>query len=266
MCGSKLHADKMAQGYVPDANGNLVATPDIEMSWAFSAGDLCATTGDMLKWNKALHRGSLLKDYAYSIMTSPAVMSDGTPTTYGTGLFIDEFQGHRHFEHGGDTLTFASQTAFYPDDDLTIVILTNTEGHFDRFALERDLGRQVLGLEAIPVAPTLPLAQNFATQVTGSYNILGRPVSISVMNNQAQLTDQGRSMPIPYQGAGRFNISSATAQIYLVFPMADGNEAFFNLFVYEMLVARGMRSDSMMVMAARRSARWRPPLQEFWLW
>lgn len=273
-CGSPDIKAKMAQGYLPDSKGGLVATPDIEMSWAFAAGDLCAATSAILAWNAARHRGNFLSDSSYSLMTTPALLADGTETTYGTGLFVDNFQGHRHFEHGGDTLTFSSQEAYYPDDDLSIVILTNTEGPFDRFLLEREIGREVLGL-ATPSPSTLPVSAELSAKFSGAYDIPGREVfpakatTIATHDNQTRISFAGKSLALNYEGNGRFALAVPSAQLYLVFPNADGVEPFYSLLAYEMLVARGMRVPS--------TAAWlpnvgesshvgiRPALHEVWL-
>lgn len=246
-CGDPSVVAKMAQGYLPDKNGKLAATNDMDMSWAFSAGNLCATADDILKWNAALHHGQVLKDRTYATMTSAVIMTDGTPTTYGAGLFVDEFEGHRHFEHGGDTLTFASQEAYYPDDDLSVVILTNTEGRFDRYGLEREIGREVLNLppQAFPKV-TIPSALD--SQIVGLYDVPGRsvlgtnPYTISASSDNATLSVAGAPYPLTYQGNGRFQFGPSYEDVSLVFPDTSSEEPFFEIFLHEMLVGRGMRT------------------------
>jgi D-alanyl-D-alanine carboxypeptidase len=52
------------------------------------------------------------------------MVGESTFGSYGIGWFLDEFNGHRIVQHGG-----ASGTEYlkYPDDDVTVIVLTNLE-------------------------------------------------------------------------------------------------------------------------------------------
>jgi hypothetical protein len=182
-------------------------------------------------------------------MTSISLMTDGTPTTYGAGLFIDDLQGHRHFEHGGDTLVFHAQAAYLPNDELTIVILTNTEAPFDLSGLERSIVREVLGLVS-PNQPAQTLPPDLAAKVSGSYNIPGRPVFgpnpvlLKAADGQASVSVSGRDIGLIYLGAGKFGLDVGVHNVFFQFPMTAGSsEPFFSLYIDEMLFARGMRTN-----------------------
>ena len=61
-------------------------------------------------------------------MTTPAVLNNDSAVTYGYGLGIREADGHRQIAHGGGINGFVTMLAYYPDDDLTVVVLSNTAG------------------------------------------------------------------------------------------------------------------------------------------
>src|SRR5205814_9869569 len=44
---------------------------------------------------------------------------------YGLDLHIDEAQGHRLFEHGGEISGFVSENLVFPDDKAALVVLTS---------------------------------------------------------------------------------------------------------------------------------------------
>jgi len=95
--------------------------PYLSMSVLYAAGGLYSTVDDLLTWDLALHGGKVLAP------TSLAEMFRDQGFHYGFGEFIDVDQGHRHWGHGGGLLGFASMLDHYPDDGLTVVVLSNLE-------------------------------------------------------------------------------------------------------------------------------------------
>jgi D-alanyl-D-alanine carboxypeptidase len=91
----------------------------------FSAGAVCSTVGDLVKWNRALHGGKVVNPASYRLMTTPqgAAASRG----YGFGLFVQ----HSSFDrviliHGGSIFGFRSVAVWIPSDSIGVTVLTNT--------------------------------------------------------------------------------------------------------------------------------------------
>jgi hypothetical protein len=61
-------------------------------------------------------------------MTTPGRLADGRPTSYGLGVAVSQFRGHRKIAHPGGIVGFSSFLAHYPDEKLVIAVLTNTMG------------------------------------------------------------------------------------------------------------------------------------------
>jgi D-alanyl-D-alanine carboxypeptidase len=58
----------------------------------------------------------------------PTKLNDGTTANYGLGFGLAPFQNRKRFGHyGGGGLGFASGLSHFPDENLTVVILTNTD-------------------------------------------------------------------------------------------------------------------------------------------
>ena len=68
------------------------------------------------------HHGGILKPATYSKLVSPRALVDGSPIRYSGGLSIHRAFGYRTIEHGGAIDGFLSNAAFYPDDDLLVVV------------------------------------------------------------------------------------------------------------------------------------------------
>jgi len=87
-----------------------------------------STARDLARWDAALDDTSLLSARSRERMFTPARLTNGDPTPYGLGWFITPFRGHTEVEHGGGFRTgFSSVIARYPDDRLTVIVLTNLQ-------------------------------------------------------------------------------------------------------------------------------------------
>lgn len=95
----------------------------INMTVPQGAGALYSTTEDLLKWEQGLFGGKLLKESSLTQMTTP-FKSD-----YAFGLMVRQSEGHKVIEHGGGIEGFNTQLAYYPEDKLTVVALSNVNGN-----------------------------------------------------------------------------------------------------------------------------------------
>ncbi|MFH7245790.1 MAG: serine hydrolase [Spirulina sp.] len=123
----------LAQGYrgtMRDYQTVPVANPTA----AQGAGGLYSTVGDLVRWNQALFRGSpedraVLSEATVAAMTAPQA-SLGIPglphLAYGYGLGIDTSASPR-IAHGGGISGFVSSLLYLPNQDATIVVLSNVE-------------------------------------------------------------------------------------------------------------------------------------------
>ena len=110
---------RRAHGYERARDGALTNAAFIDMSTPFAAGALYSTTHDLLLWEKALFGGKLLSADSFARMTTP--FKDG----YGFGLGIFNVGGHRQVGHNGGIDGFTTDMENYPDDRLTVIVLSN---------------------------------------------------------------------------------------------------------------------------------------------
>jgi D-alanyl-D-alanine carboxypeptidase len=100
---------------------------DYDLTDVYSAGAIVSTVGDLALWNRALDAEQLLTRESKSQMWTPARLSDGQPTSYGFGWYIQTFDGHRNLAHNGATSGFSASVQRFPDDGLHVIVLTNTD-------------------------------------------------------------------------------------------------------------------------------------------
>lgn len=144
----------------------------------FSAGSLMSTLEDLVLWDAALYTEKLVKKTTLEKMWQATKGTDGTllPYNCGFGWFIDTYHGHRIIQHSGGTLGFSSVIYRFPDDTLTLIILTNhADKMIDQLALDI-AGMYILALKR-PMAikdpsPTVTtrLKTVFLQLLNGYYN------------------------------------------------------------------------------------------------
>lgn len=95
--------------------------------WTFSAGGLCSTVEDLLKWQKVLHQDeTLLTRSSYNELIDPGQLDDGTQLRYAKG-----FQSYTKHDipiiaHGGSGSGILAEIRYYPHQKISMVTLENS--------------------------------------------------------------------------------------------------------------------------------------------
>jgi CubicO group peptidase (beta-lactamase class C family) len=164
-CNSVENIERRAHGYQV-ANGQIRRATTNVHTWPFSAGSLCSTAGDMVTWLKALHGGKVLSPKSYAELITPSKLNDGTPIRYSMGLSVGkDSRGLNYIGHGGSIGGFTAEAGWYPDAQIAVVVLMNSNGNIDPGAVGGELAAELL-----PV--TRPVLQPFAgdaTPLLGTY-------------------------------------------------------------------------------------------------
>ena len=90
------------------------------------SGAFLSTVVDLAKWEAALYREDVVTRASREAMWTPARLTDGTTHGYGYGWMLDSLDGHRRIHHGGTLGGFRAMFARFPDDSLTVIVLTNS--------------------------------------------------------------------------------------------------------------------------------------------
>ncbi len=87
---------------------------------------LVSSVSDLVKWDAALVSEKLLKKSTLEQMWTATKTSKGGVADYGFGWQVDKVNGHRLIAHGGGIPGFSTQISRFPDDKLTVIVLTNS--------------------------------------------------------------------------------------------------------------------------------------------
>jgi hypothetical protein len=102
-------------------------------------------------------------------MRTSAVLTNGSKTNYGFGIGVGELEGKRLFSHAGGVNGFVTWLGYFPDADVTIVVLSNS-GSGPAPRIGQLIARLELGLP-LPVVANLPVDTATRAQAIGTYDL-----------------------------------------------------------------------------------------------
>jgi CubicO group peptidase (beta-lactamase class C family) len=128
---------------------------------ATADGALYFNVLDLAKWDASLYGTQLLKQSSLDRMWTPYLLSDGKPNRagYGFGWHAGKQNDHKRIDHTGGWQGFTCAIARYPDDNLTVVILTNSRDADPGYMAEITAGLAeplLLPRKLTPIADTQP--------------------------------------------------------------------------------------------------------------
>ena len=103
-------------------NKELVNIRRVSQAELPSYGGVLSTVKDLVTWDAALAAGKVVKPATLAQMWTPVRLNSGASYPYGFGWVVDARRGHRWIHHTGITGT---ELSYFPDDELTVVVLTN---------------------------------------------------------------------------------------------------------------------------------------------
>jgi len=116
-----------ASGYLPGADG-IENAERVNIGGALSAGGLYSTTEDLLRWEEGLFGGKVLRPSSLHKMTTPFKHTT-LNNDYACGLYINHVNGRLLIDYDGNNIGFTSQMAYYPEEGLAVIVLTNLNSY-----------------------------------------------------------------------------------------------------------------------------------------
>jgi CubicO group peptidase (beta-lactamase class C family) len=118
-------------------DGRLAAIPYAQLDNLSPAGSISSSATDMCKWVMALLSNGkvgtkeVIPAAVIRTTRQPQILVGGDDnggfSAYGLGWFLQGYKGHRLVTHTGGVNGFVSSVTLMPDQNLGIVILTNTD-------------------------------------------------------------------------------------------------------------------------------------------
>lgn len=205
-CNHRLLIPLRARGYTPSDGGFRPA--DLQIQWQFGfGGGICSTVRDLLTWTRALESGRVVSSASYRRMTSGTKLPDGSPVDYGYGLSAYEYEGHRVVAHSGHVAGFSSHLARYPDDDLTIAVLANTDTSAATL-VEHQIADLLLG---VPPVTAVPMESEALDVYAGIYGLVeGETVKVEPTATGLRANVYGRDADLVPTGTDTFATADRT--------------------------------------------------------
>lgn len=123
--------NKRATGYDDISTYPPIPPLDFHDSIAYSAGGIYTTIKDLYKWDQALNTDRLVSYDSLARLFTPGLED------YGYGWWIQNLENnglmHKHIWHAGAYLGFHSQISRFVDDNITVIILSNTTAPNENF-------------------------------------------------------------------------------------------------------------------------------------
>ncbi len=139
--------------------GGIAPQPNANLSIIFAAGALYSTLDDLLVWERALHQGDLLTPASYAQMIADHAPAD-TPDergrshrAWGYGVFSNSIGrrvspdfADRQIYHTGSWSGFRNMVTHQPDQDVTVIVLSNNYHQRDAvFLISQQAVAEALG-------------------------------------------------------------------------------------------------------------------------
>ncbi len=231
----------------------------------FASGGLCASVLDLVRWQKALDEGRVVSAAAVQSMRAPTRLADGHEADYGFGTRLGWSAGRRKVGHTGGGRSNKAVLARYPDDDVTIAVLLNTERSGAEVAatdLEAEVGRLFFGAPETSAGVTLT-AQDLA-RYTGEYRDGVRAMRVVSEGGALKLRvgpgPRGLS-PLIAQGGDVF-VDGEEPSLHLRFQMEGDRARAYARYHNGWFVGAGVRTGDLRPAAPSPPARRRRPARK----
>jgi hypothetical protein len=155
------------------------------------AGAINSSAKDMAQWLRfVLNRGEiggkrLVSEKTFDEWTKPQ-MKIGGKTSYGLGWFLQEWNGLKVVQHGGNIDGFNSMVAMIPEKKLGFVMLTNVSGSSLGGELMPIVWENILGNPNAAANQTAASAD--ATKEIGSYRFEAAGFDVEIKMQDGKLT------------------------------------------------------------------------------
>jgi len=123
----RVHGYEQIGGVLLHGTNNLAVRP---------SGAFLSTVLDLAKWDAALYAEAPLPQAALAEMWTPVKLNDGSAHPYGFGWSLDAFESRRQVHHSGSLGGFRSHYSRFPDDKVSVIVLTNASDANPRAVVE----------------------------------------------------------------------------------------------------------------------------------
>lgn len=180
---------KIGASYVEARENDMAYNTDLRF---------CSTVGDLLQLWRAIKTKNLVRPETFKQMSTAEgaamhMSAQDPKAQYGFAMILNHEDAHRRIGQHGSLMGYSGSLYDFPEDNLTIVVLTNTEDQ-NAYAITRALSRAILGLPSLPaskppaerVLADKPVSDVERKQFAGTYVLKLDSVSPNLHDSFAQ--------------------------------------------------------------------------------
>lgn len=173
----------MVNGYDKIA-GKFRPAVFLSYSWEYGAGDILSNVDDLLKWDNALYTDKIIKKEWLEKAWNPFVLKNDESTHYGFAWSNNLINDLQIIEHAGGVNGFNSDGIRIPQQQLYIVILSNTTAAWSA-AIASPIALQITK-QNLPKQTSIQTGKKNLANYTGVYALqrAGGNFSIDTANGQ----------------------------------------------------------------------------------
>jgi CubicO group peptidase (beta-lactamase class C family) len=196
-----------ASGYEPRGIADLERPPYIDWSAKTGNGSLYSTTRDLLKFVRAYSQGRLLPR-----KTVEQVWVEKPGNNYG--WFVRKRHGLTAVASNGRSPGFTSSVEYYPEKDLTVIVLSNSYSPVSQSPVADDLAAIALGEHPAPGGAILPVevGGDKLQRLAGTYRFdekFFRP------NAEVRLQIEQKKLVLDWGGSTKSNLIPVSANEFI---------------------------------------------------
>jgi CubicO group peptidase (beta-lactamase class C family) len=185
---------------------------------SYGSTSLHTTAKDFLKWLNTFRKPAICKPETIAEMMLPTKLSNGTTSPYGGGIFCGDLEGYKYAQHGGADASFRSYSISFYEDDLDIVVFSNT-ANLPPGNLAMSIARIVFDLDEPEAKQSERYCEEFdAKEAVGFYytaphEIMG--ITISECEGKLYVQDSYGKIPLTNLGGNKYKAASPYAAFLL---------------------------------------------------
>ena len=151
------------------------------------SGAFLSSINDLAIWDRILSSDRLLSAVSKKQMWTSMKLNDGENAHYGFGWFVDSINSHLRIHHDGGVPGFRSDFERFPDEKLSVIVLTNLgSANAERIA-QTIAGFFIPELKAVPEKALADIEPEIGTRVKSFVYRLPRQSGIDTSTLSANL-------------------------------------------------------------------------------
>ncbi len=162
-----------AQSYVALEGSGARNGRVILSSSCYGGAGVWTTLEDLIAWDRNFDSGQVGGPELMAQMQLPGLLRDGQRVEYGGGLFLTHYRGRALVEHSGTDGGFRSARLHFPEQHLSILMLSNSS-ELDPIKASHQVADLCFGYDPVPPPDPLPEAgatfhQGHLAEFSGDY-------------------------------------------------------------------------------------------------